>query len=312
MRRCFIFSDFARIWTISALVSDAPGFRGVRQRVKVLYQAALSSGLIGPLLHANVGTPLQRLLQERPETFGVVGWPYLCASWSRRERIEKIVEHCNIVGERLPALEFSISEFLPLLDLSEIVEGLHVVVDQPRWFMREGLLVINLFNRTTRIYSLAFTLERDGSDISAIIGAVQGRDIDGILDQYRDITKGAHGLRPRDLLIEIFRMFCIEIGVKGIRAVSDRSRHHRSAYFHAGEKQFSTNYDDIWEDRGGTRISPDFYEIKVVQERRVLEDIPSKKRGMYRKRYEMMNGIKNILHTNLLAAVPRACAGEID
>src|SRR5205085_10943663 len=142
-----------------------------------------------------------------------------------------------------------------LLDLSEIRPGFQVVLDQPRWFMREGQFAINLFLNETRLYSLVFSLFRDGDVLTAFIGAIQGRDIEGILEEYRDLTKAAHGMRPRDLLIEIFRFFGQAIGLTRILAVSDGSCQHRSNYYGgSASRKISTDYNEIWEDRGGTCI----------------------------------------------------------
>ena len=152
-------------------------------------------------------------------------------------------------------LDFPVDGQLRLLDLNDIRAGFHVVLDQPRWFMREGQFAINLFLNETRLYSLVFSLFRDGEVSAAFVGAIQGRDIEGILDEYRNLTKAAHGMRPRDLLIELFRMFGETIGLKHILAVSDEHRQHRSNYYGKNAlSKLSGDYNEIWQNRGGTRI----------------------------------------------------------
>ena len=103
-----------------------------------------------------------------------------------------------------------------------------MVIDQAKWFMREGQLVINLFVGEVRMFSLAFSLGRDGGERTAFVGAVQGRDIEGVADEYRDLTKAAHGMRPRDLLFEIFRMLCshprCDPDPRGVRRLSPSSQ----------------------------------------------------------------------------------------
>jgi uncharacterized protein VirK/YbjX len=93
-------------------------------------------------------------------------------------------------------------------------------------------------------------------------------------------------------------MLCEAAGVSAIVAVSDEFRHQRSSYFGPHEKEFSTNYNEIWADRGGIRTSPMFYSLDVVSPRKNLSSIPSKKRAMYRKRFEMLDSIRQkILRT---------------
>jgi len=175
--------------------------------------------------------------------------------------------------------------------------------------MREGQLVINLFVGEVRIFSLAFSLGRDGGERTAFVGAVQGRDIEGVADEYRDLTKAAHGMRPRDLLFDIFRMLCSVLGVTRILAVSDQFRHHRSAYFGGPDQQFSKNYNEMWIDRGGEPAGPMFFAIRVEGARRELSEVPAKKRAMYRRRYDMVESIGQQLRANYQAlAVPRETA----
>src|SRR6185437_8818486 len=119
------------------------------------------------------------------------------------------------------AIDFLPDDKIELLDLGDVVSGLHVVLDQPQWFLREGQLAINLFLEDVRIYTLAFSFFRQGKEIAAFVGGIQGRNIAGILETYRDLTKASYGMRPRDLLIDILRMLCAELGVKQIFAVSN-------------------------------------------------------------------------------------------
>src|SRR5262249_51543573 len=146
-----------------------------------------------------------------------------------------------------------------------------------------------LFLADTRMFSLAFSLAFQDDALIAYVGAVQGRDIEGVLAEYRELTKAAHGMRPRDLLIEVFRIFCSTLGVTRILAVSDQYRHHRHAYFSKAQKTFFNNYDEVWTERGGIRVDPMFFELAVETSQRDLDAIPAKKRGMYRRRYDMLN-----------------------
>jgi len=158
--------------------------------------------------------------------------------------------------------------------------------------MREGQAVLDLFIAETRIFSLAFSL-RDEQGLTAVIGAIQGRDIEGALDTYRELTGALHGMRPRDFLVEMFRALCATLGVQRIVAVSDASRHHRSPYFgKVTDKRFPLDYDEVWTERGGTALDDDFFALPVKPTRRSIEEIPSKKRSMYRKRYEMLDRLE--------------------
>ena len=158
---------------------------------------------------------------------------------------------------------------------------LRLVLDQPKWFM-QGQLTISLFAGETRIYSLAFSFRLEPT-LVAYIGAIQGRDLEGILDLYRQITKALHGMRPRDFLVEVFCMLCRVVGVKQIYAIADSCRIHRSPYFGHDKTKITVNYDEIWQDRGGAQLCRDFFTIPITGSKHEHEEIPPKKRSMYRK-----------------------------
>jgi uncharacterized protein VirK/YbjX len=286
------------LWTISAAVSgEAKGVVLIVRRIRLFFKALKAYRSVKPMIDAPRESSLGKLMRHRPQTIGAVIWPYQCAGWNAHTRLARIRDHYSVIDKIGGAIDFPVDGQISLLDLGDIREGFHVVVDQPEWFMREGQLAINLFLGDVRMYILAFSLFHKGSTIAAFVGAIQGRDIEGALEKYRELTKATHGMRPRDFLIEIFRMFCAELGVSEIFAVSNDYRHHRDRYFGPeSAKKFTTNYDEVWTDRGGVRVDPMFYQLSVIDPERDLATIPSKKRGVYRRRFEMLRRIRDQMH----------------
>ena len=226
-------------------------------------------------------------------------WPYQCLSWNAATRLSKIRDNYEVIDKIGGPIDFPVNAKLTLLDLSNIRSGLRVELDQPKWFMREGQFTISLQMDGVRIFSLVFSLFHYGVDIAAFIGAIQGRDIEGMLAQYRELTKAAHGMRPRDLLIEIFRMLCAKLQVRHIFAVSDQYRIQRSRYFgEAGHYKFHSDYDEVWSERGGVRADQSSFRLPVEVGQRDLSTVPSKKRAMYRRRYGMLDEIAVTMQQN--------------
>jgi hypothetical protein len=120
----------------------------------------------------------------------------------------------------------------------------------------------------------------------------------GILEEYRRLTKASHGTRPRDLLIEVFRMLCGMLGVIDIFTVSDAYRNQRSRYFSKAPITFFVNYDEVWADRGGVRVHPMFYRLDVNSQQRDIHTIPANKRAMYRRRYALLSLLEQQMHLN--------------
>jgi len=262
--------------------------------------------LLKPIIDARPDGALGKAIKARPEIIGAVLWPYQCSAWDVRTRLSRIRGHYDAVEAVGQLLNFPMHATLTLLDLAEIKEGLRVAIDQPRWLMREGQLVINLFLAETRIYSLAFSLYQEGDgQFVAVVGAIQGCgcELEDARDEYRRLTKAAHGMRPRDLLFEVFRMFCARIGVSDIVGVANEFRHHRHSYFAKEPKEpktFSTDYNEIWADRGGVRINAMFYRLNPYRKQKPLAEIRANKRAMYRRRYQMLNSFNEQLNETLL------------
>jgi uncharacterized protein VirK/YbjX len=271
------------------------------RRLRFMASCVMARRALLPFLEAPKQSSIGRLLAKRPETVGAVLWPYQCAGWNADARLRQIYQHSAEVERLGRPVDFEVDGQISLISLGDIREGLHVVVDQAIWFLREGQLVINLFSEDVRIFSLAFSLGRHEGEFTAFIGAVQGRNLEGIADEYRELTKAAHGMRPRDLLFELFRLLCAILSIEKILAVADEHRHHRSDYFGGHEKVFSKDYNEMWLDRGGRRVSPLFFALPVSAPRRALGEISSKKRAMYRHRYELLDSIEQRMRTNYQA-----------
>jgi uncharacterized protein VirK/YbjX len=264
-------------------------------------------------MKAPAGTPLARLITRRPDTLGAAIWPYQCSIWDARMRLARILGHYEAIDKIGGPIDFDVGEQLVVLELNEIQAGLRVILDQPWHFMREGQLTLNLVLDDVRLYSVVFSLILEAGELVAFVGAIQGRDIDGVLASYRELTKSAHGMRPRDLIVEIFRMFCANIGVTKIYAVSDAYRHHKHVYFKSEKpKKSSVNYDEIWSERGGVKEDPTYFRLEVAPRERDLSTVASKKREMYRRRYKMLNDIRQQMaasYFDLKAASPSVSLG---
>lgn len=242
----------------------------------------------------------------KPEMLGVINWPYIHNEWDLDTKFEKILTHYEI----LSALNSSLvhvggsatdadADCHDLMDLSDFSPDLKVMIDKAPWFTREGELLINLIRGGLRAASIAFTLGKANGETVAYIGAIQGMhsglSVDEALEIYKGLTKDFHGLRPRSLLLEVLKVLLKKLGVTRIYAVSDRNRHHRHVYFGNDENTvFKNDYNLIWEEHDGV-LNPEigFYEIPIAPAIKDMAEIPSKKRSLYKKRYEVIHALND-------------------
>lgn len=229
---------------------------------------------------------------------GVVQWPYISRLWEAPVRFDVLASHYEEVARHhRQLLLLGRDERLVLFDLAAYSAACTLVLDRPFWFMREGELVLNLFQGELRVASLAFTLCRREGELCIFIGAVQGIhkgvDSERSLEIYRVLTKDFEGLRPRSLLIEVLKCLARHVGATRLYAVGDGYRHHRHPYFGAEKaRELPTDYDAIWREHGATPSErEDFFAMPLAASRKPVEEIPSKKRAMYRRRHELLEQI---------------------
>ena len=279
------------------------------KRTIFFVRALMASHSLRPFLNAPSDKSLGKLLQQRPQIIGVVVWSYQCTAWNAKTRLAKIVDHCSVMDEIGRPLDFPVDSYIELLGLSEIYQGLRVIISQPAWLFRDGLLTMHLFDSTQMIYSLSFSFFHHGNDRAAFIGQIQGEKSDRARGRYRELTRVCGGMRPRDLLIEIFCIFCSTIAVKHVFSVAEEYRRQRYRYFFKnGNKVTSANYNTIWEDQGGVAADKLSYRLDVERRRRSDRSIGASKRRMYRRRFAMLDRIEAQMHERLL--LPLICRHE--
>jgi uncharacterized protein len=221
---------------------------------------------------------------------GAIYWPYINHTWSMERRLRTIEQHYRLLDGRAAVIALAAQEEVELAVLDEQYAGLHLVLDKAIWFLREGEIVLNLFLRDQRFYSIAFTLNAEAGELVAYVGALQGSGSDNAMQVYREITRALYGMRPRDLLVVALKLLCKEIRVAKIYAVTGDARQHNSKYFGGHHKQdVLVNYDEVWAEHGGNRLDNGFYEIPVVVKYRDAGEIPTRKRAAYRRRYQMLD-----------------------
>lgn len=238
--------------------------------------------------------------KQHPLGMGVAVWPYIHAKWEFKQRVDVILEHYRRIELVAPRLALAVDGSLVLATLDDIRPGLKLVIDRAPWFVREGELVLNIFLHDQRLFSVAFALGLDGIDNVIRIGGIQGVRDQNIVDLYRDLTKELHGIRPRDFILAALKILCTTLGIGRILAIADINRQHRNSYF-SDEKleKLGGNYDEIWSEHDGILNDSGFFELSSKLTFRSTEEIPARKRGLYRRRYDFLKQLENSVNDNL-------------
>lgn len=264
-------------------------------RIKFWAAVILHSRSVVRLMSCNASASWLNTVRRRPESLGVLIWPYINSNWSVEKRVATLLSH-HQVAMSCPSLNIELDQAVTVLRLDHIFAKLSVVMDRPKWFMREGELSLNLFLGGERIYSIAFCLANHQSRRIAYIGGIQGRNIPEVMNIYHELTKVMHGCRPRDFLIHLLFDFFKNYSVEMVYAISEGCRHHRHKYFGTSHKSAnSSNYDEIWTERGGVLKDDGFFAFSLSENsRKNIAEVPAKKRAMYKRRYELLDEVSKL------------------
>lgn len=239
------------------------------------------------------------------EMLGTIEWPYIHNEWDVATKLNTIALHYEVLSAvNVKLTQINVSPCLQICDLSHLSPGVTAGIDYAKWFTREGELVLNIFREDLRVASMAFTLGQHKGKVVAYVGAVQGIHggvpAEESLEIYKILTKNFAGLRPRSLLLEVLKVTVAKLGAEKIFGVSEQNRHHRHPYFGNDQASiFKNNYNPFWDEHNGTLNKKiGFYEISLAPAIKDLSEIAAKKRGQYRRRYEFIESLKEIVTLN--------------
>jgi len=231
------------------------------------------------------GSPVRRLIRRRPElVLNITTKPFITNRWNAKERVAALIDHCHTVDRMGDPMDFPDAGSVEVLRLDRIEGSYRLKLEQSRWLQMEGLITFGLYEGTDRFFHLSFCLSSRSGQAIAYIGGIQGVLKPDGLDQHRRFTKRTCGMRPRDFLVETFKLFCCSIGVRKILAVSDSE--HANSF--AAKGTLPPTYDRLWIERGGELGEDGFFALSPMLKRRPKNEIPKRKQGLYRRRYELL------------------------
>jgi len=246
----------------------------------------------------------REVLSQRPRLFLKPFKVYLSTQYSIHQRIKIICdtydfiynEHIEkiIQGEDHLICEFALKNGLPA----------KLMIGYNDRYRKEGELVFSLVidHLYGNIASLSFSVEKYGNnEWMCRIGCLQGRPVVHGVYVTKEAQKLMNGVRPKAFLVEILQEFCKTLGIVSINAIGGKCQAQNKKHFiHISflhTIQFS--YNDFWEEMGGHDLGNNWHALPSETSRKNINDIKSEKRASYRKRYELIDSVKNSLRDYL-------------
>lgn len=156
---------------------------------------------------------------------------------------------------------------------------------------KEGILSLVLDCKQGTLYQMMFWINKNQNDEWSLwIGAMQGPNMDNAKDVIKKITKRCHSYRTKNLILHATQEFAKALNLKHIYAVTNYGYYANNHV--RRDRKLKTSFSDFWLEAGGTPCDDKrFFELPLTEYRKSMDEVPTRKRANYRRRYELLDDI---------------------
>ncbi|MBO4852653.1 MAG: DUF535 domain-containing protein [Schwartzia sp.] len=223
------------------------------------------------------------------------------------ERAALVEAHFAFLAERLrESVLFSLyrEESLPLWEgpiLDEKPLALSLFYEPGQ--RKEGILSVMLRLADMPLYQMIFWLSPNPSgEPSLWIGAMQGPNMEDAREIVKRATKLCHAYRTKNLILYATQAVARALGVAHIYAVTNEGYYTNNHL--RMDKKLKTDFSDFWREAGGKETEDKrFDELPLVESRKTMEEVPTRKRAVYRRRFAMLDELDAAVAENMKKAM---------
>lgn len=238
---------------------------------------------------------LEKLLTAQPGLPCRIHRPYLTANFNRKAAVDALSFHYHALTRALPE-RLLLQHYSPggarLATITGKDENFyHLDLCTDPFVDKEGEATVTLTQQDgTVLAGLTFTLCQHQQEPTLFIGGLQGAKNDIPHEQIQLATKACHGLFPKRLVLEAACLLARHLGVNKILAVSNGAHIYRSwRYAKKKKDKIHADYDSFWVSMSGELTPEGYFELPLGVARKPIEEIVSKKRAEYRRRYSLLD-----------------------
>ncbi len=236
---------------------------------------------------------LSKLLALNPRYYYRFALPFLSSGLRCQEKLSYMCQHAQSLQMFQEPLGIVQSPQL-LCDFSVAGQDMYFKMGCFEQFEKEGDVTFYLEDAQSGalIYALTGVFAEDGF----MIGGVQGMQGVQIM---RTLTKQMHGMRPHNLLFFCVTECCRSLGYAKVLGICNHAHIYKQQRKTEARIQF--DYDAFWSDVSDGQMQGDWCVMPCRYPLKPLEDVKTKKRGMYRKRYVMLEQVAEHIHEHTKA-----------
>lgn len=239
-------------------------------------------------------TEERRALYERnPFPLEQATRAFFYAGSTVRSRIDLIREHYSFLEERLKPADFvglGLDEGREIWRSQETDMEWNAYLKFEPGQRKEGLLSVIMDVDGIHLYQIVFWIAQKDDVPTLVIGAMQGPNTEDAQEFVREMTKRAHRFRTKNLILYMTQAVARTLGVKRILAVSNAGYYANNHV--RMDRKLKTDFGAFWEEAGGWQTEDKrFYELPLTLPRKTMEEVPTRKRAVYRRRFAFLDEV---------------------
>ncbi|TYL43841.1 VirK/YbjX family protein [Dickeya sp. ws52] len=273
-------------------------------KTKFLLRSLLMPSITLGYLKSIIDIPaMQKAVRVCPMLPTKIHRPYLSATLRAAERADAIRTHYTFV-EQL-ANPFLKQAFLSLDDYclarfsGKNGESFSLTCSTSR-YDKEGEATLRIRFNDVVLASLTFSVIRHQHQLAIMIGGLQGKGRDQTRELTKDASKACFGLFPKRLLLECLLTLAALTGINRILAVGDDNHVYQCLrYCYRKNKVRFSSYSEFWQSINADKNAEGVYQLPRTITRKTLDELPSRKRAQYQRRYQLLDDINAQIRHNL-------------
>lgn len=276
-----------------AVYSDAPLFQ--KQHAKFALRKLLARKEIQAFEQfVNASEARQQFFRTSPQDAYPLIHTFVDQRFNRQRRLQVMQHDLATAEKRFGTALFADMETRDFrVVLAQLSDGITLCLNRNDNCIDEGMWSLSLRDEAgARLYMATFAFIGN----TLLAASLQGPSGEEAKDTVRRLTKQLHGLRPQQLMVTALQYFAQTLGLDGAAGIAQA---HQVKLRWRLKKRVKMNYDQFWQEYGATLGSDGYWHLPATPPRKSLEEIESKKRSMYRKRYQMLDdmlaGMENCL-----------------
>jgi lapB len=216
---------------------------------------------------------------------------FLDKRFNTQQRFDTMCDNLTFLPEKLTALGLP-PLWQQAISFGEVIPDFEMKLTITDYQPMEGFWTLELVHSPSQelVYLLTFGKVQQ----ALLIAVIQGPNFEGSKEMVKLLTKKCHGLRPAYLMVEAMKALTNVLGYSALWGIPHKYQ-NKSRFVQS--KRYVVDYDAIFAESAGTL--KDYWELPLHFETKNMDDIPSNKRSMYRKRYAMLEQLQE----NMAAAL---------